>query len=506
LLAAALLLAVAAACDGAAPTTAEGPTTTPVPATTTEAGTTTTTTVPPSEGVGRILLVGDVMLGRGVAPIVAGDPDGVFEHVRHSIAQADVAAANLESPLTTRPHVSENPNALEADPAAASLLAAAGFDVVSVANNHAGDAGPESVTDTIEAADSAGILTVGGGWDATAAGAPVIVDVDGLTIAFLAFDATQQGLAATATSAGIARYQGTEAEERIADARASADVVIVSVHGGIEYLPESDPAMERIAADLSAWGADVVWGHGSHVAQPVSVLPGQRPVVVATSLGNFLFDQEREITETGAVLEVLVDRDGVIAYRTGTSRHPQQRAEPITWDLPPGDAALLDLEWWQLTREVPAQAPQASADLLDRFDGGDVTAASTGDVTGNDSEELVVSFRRPFQANPVNSAFPDRDWRDEEGRSAHLGAYVADDLSPVWVAGTLFRPIATLAACDGSVALAFDDLDDPTVVATGAWVWQSFGFTIPVELPGSGTPACGDVDHDGLADPVILHR
>ncbi len=76
----------------------------------------------------------------------------------------------------------------------------------------------------------------------------------------------------------------------------------------------------------------------------------------------------------------------------------------------------------------------------------------------------------------------------------------------VWVAGTLFRPVARLAVCDGSLALAFDSLDDPTIVATGGWVWQRFGFTVPAELPGAGTPGCIDVDGDGRLDPVILDR
>ena len=65
---------------------------------------------------------------------------------------------------------------------------------------------------------------------------------------------------------------------------------------------------------------------------------------------------------------------------------------------------------------------------------------------------------------------------------------------------------ATIEVCDGSVALAFDSLDDPTVVATGGWVWQGFGFTVPAELVGTGRPGCIDVDGDGRLDPVIVDR
>jgi hypothetical protein len=76
----------------------------------------------------------------------------------------------------------------------------------------------------------------------------------------------------------------------------------------------------------------------------------------------------------------------------------------------------------------------------------------------------------------------------------------------VWAAGTLQRPVAQVAVCDGSLALGFDALDDPAVVATGAWTWWSFGFAIAPELVGPGTPACADVDADGKLDPIIIDR
>src|SRR2546429_3638049 len=70
----------------------------------------------------RLLFGGDVMLGRGVAPVVARDPASVFAGIRFAVGSADVAVANLESPPTRRPHLpSFGPNALEAKPAAAGL-------------------------------------------------------------------------------------------------------------------------------------------------------------------------------------------------------------------------------------------------------------------------------------------------------------------------------------------------------------------------------------------------
>ena len=130
------------------------------------------------------------MLGRGVAPIADADPDGLFEEVRHVLSAADIAGGNLESPLTLRPHIATNPNDLTADPAYADLLANAGFDVMSVANNHSGDAGRGSVADTVDAVEAAGMAAVGGGDDLMEAFSPEIIDHSGVRVAFLAFDAT----------------------------------------------------------------------------------------------------------------------------------------------------------------------------------------------------------------------------------------------------------------------------------------------------------------------------
>jgi len=104
---------------------------------------------------------GDVMLGRSVGPVAAADPDGLFRDVRHILRSSDLAFANLESPLTTRPHQTANPNVLVADPATAPLLDAAGFDVLSIANNHAADAGQGGIRDTVAALEAVGIAPLG---------------------------------------------------------------------------------------------------------------------------------------------------------------------------------------------------------------------------------------------------------------------------------------------------------------------------------------------------------
>jgi poly-gamma-glutamate capsule biosynthesis protein CapA/YwtB (metallophosphatase superfamily) len=457
------------------------------------------------DGAVSVLLVGDIMLGRQVAPVVAADPHGLFEDVRSLIGGSDLAMGNLESPLTLRAHQSAGPYSLEADPAVGALLAAAGFDVMALANNHAGDAGPESVIDTIEAVRSAGMRAVGGGAGAAEAGRPVYLEARGLRVAVLAFDATGAGMTA-GPGPGIVTWDAGRAKKAVRSAAANADVVVVSLHGGVEYLPEADPRMTALGELLVGWGADVVWGHGAHVVQPVAIVPVSRgrSAVVATSLGNFLFDQRGPLTGQGAVLEVLADRSGVIAYRVGTTSHIDLRVRFVGWELPEGDAALVGGEWWSLVRAVGPLADRSTTPEV--FDWGTVVSASTGRVTGSEQLETVVSFRAVPGPNPVRDGFQDLRWVDADGRSAHLGIYRADDMTPVWVAGMVPAPIAEVVACDGSLALAYSPFDDPTVVATGAAVWRPIGLDAVDSLPGPGAPTCADVDGDGILEPVILER
>jgi hypothetical protein len=211
-----------------------------------------------------------------------------------------------------------------------------------------------------------------------------------------------------------------------------------------------------------------------------------------------------------ATSETLADEFGLYAYR--------ERGPDGHWLLPTGDAVLIDEAWWIPLRPliaVPAPrvtrsmlqrtrervAPAATRRMPDRL-----TDATLGDVTQDGQPDLVISFRRPFQRNYINITRPRQAWTDQHGLSAHLGLYRPGDLSEIWVAGTLVRPVADVAACDGALAVAYGALDEPRTVQTGAWRWVVFGF-LPVEpLPGPGTPICVDIDGDGRTEPAITER
>lgn len=450
-----------------------------------------------------VLLAGDLSLARAVGEVALHDPDSVFAGVRHIVRTADLAAVNLESPFTRAHPVAELP--LVADPRRAALVAASGFDLAGIANNHAGDAGPTTVVDSISALQAAGVVAVGGGPDATGAFAPAVFDVDGVSVGFLAFDATGYGPPARSDAPGVAAW-GAEAEAAVVSLRAQVDVLVVGVHGGAEYLGVADSTMRQIGDSLSDLNVDVVWGHGAHVVQPISTLdPDEdgRVTVVATSLGNFLFDQQLPGTDEGAMLQVLAGSDGVRAFRIGEVTIEAGRVGFERWSTPPGDAALIAGEWWSLMSD---RRPVASSAQEVDFDHGDLVASSQGDIDGDGTAELVVSFRRPFEDAALHGLLPDVQWQDASGRSAHIGVFDAQSIEPEWIASAVARPVADIAACDLAIAVRYSTLDDPAIVGLGGWAWNGFGWDEAADLDGGGTIGCADVDGDGLLDPVVGER
>ena len=459
------------------------------------------TSAVPDGATASVLLVGDVMLGRSVAPVLANDRDSVFEHVRPTIAGADLALANLESPLTTRPHL-VGANALEANPSGAALLATTGFDGMMIANNHAGDAGPETVADTSAALATEGIEVIGAGADVEAAATPVMFVRNSVRIAVLAFDLTHGGPVPGARP-GVATWDADVARRAIELARASADVVIVGLHGGVEYLVRPDPVLSDTVADLAAWGADVVWGNGAHVPYAVSVTDnGGRRSVVAPGLGNAVFDHRQQRTTSGTILEVLVGQRGALAWRTapvGT----YLRMSFDGWDAPEADAVAFDGEWWNAAQPVVLDVPAVPTSAVSLGAGSSLVVARIGDVDGDGRDDVLASYRRPFRSRLLQTAFPDTRFVDATGRAAHLGLYRLDG-SLRWGAGTMPQPVAALDICDDGVALGFSALDDPTVIAGAAWWWHDFGFATAPTLAGDVTPGCADVDGDGRSAPALV--
>ena len=151
------------------------------------------------------------------------------------------------------------------------MLEGGGVDLVSVANNHR--------EDCVESADPSQIID---GLLVVSEGKPVILEESGDTVAILAVDAVSKPLDMDALLSSVAELRG------------KSDVLIVSLHWGVEYAGEPTPLQREQAQQLANAGVDVLWGHHPHVVQPaewIEAEDGSHHMLSLYSLGNLLTDQ-----------------------------------------------------------------------------------------------------------------------------------------------------------------------------------------------------------------------
>lgn len=263
---------------------------------------------------------GDLMMNR---PLIRSDLDERSRRVYQLLQEADLTFVNLEVPLTDRGTPGDKLVTFRADPALGRDLQAIGTDVVTFANNHALDFGPEGFLQTLETLDHLGLPRVGAGQNLAEALAPAVLEAGGLKVAFIGLSTTlPSGSAARADRAGIApikvftRYvidsegldeqPGTapyvethaiasdveQACQAVRAAAVQADVVVVGIHWGVPHgwvAPFQDPLatyQRPLAYALIDAGATAIIGNHAHVLHGVEFYKG-RPILHC--LGNFIF-------------------------------------------------------------------------------------------------------------------------------------------------------------------------------------------------------------------------
>ena len=246
-----------------------------------------------------VAVVGDVHLVRD-------DPAGAFADVAGTFAEADVLIGNLEGTLSEAGEV--NPMnkgfALRSPPGMVDGLTAAGFDVVSFANNHAMDFGTPALVETVDLVRAEGIPVAGAGRNRAEAERVRTATADGLTVGVVSFeatDATWQNMQATAAHPGInvlkvSPYYGepylsedalSKVDRVVSTASAAVDVLVVMLHAGISIDHTVTPLQRAAAGRCVRAGADAVVGHHPHTVQAIDVVDGAPTFY---SLGNFVFD------------------------------------------------------------------------------------------------------------------------------------------------------------------------------------------------------------------------
>ncbi len=271
---------------------------------------------------GPVLAVsGDVNLGRRMhtvfeqrgarAPLAEGVP---------VLAAADLAYVNLECAVGVGgvqgvDKGESNPFYYRARPETLQMLTEAGVDVVGVANNHAGDYGPDLLVAERSLLAGVGISMVGAGPDADQACAPVYRRIGELTAAFFAVDTTMPHYGAGAgpgtcyVDIAHAGAMTRRLAEPIREARGHADLVFVGIHWGANRKSRPTGDARRAGRELIDIGADAVLGSSAHNLQGIEVHRG-RPILYDT--GNLLFDSiDFGETTRGGVFELDLAAGGV---------------------------------------------------------------------------------------------------------------------------------------------------------------------------------------------------
>jgi poly-gamma-glutamate synthesis protein (capsule biosynthesis protein) len=277
-------------------------------------------------GAASIVLLGDVMLGRGVAEVRrAGKPAEAFWGTTLPLLrQADGAFANLECALTTHARPWSRTRKVfhfRAAPDAAAILSAANIRWVSLANNHSMDFEEQGLLDTLAHLDRAAIAHAGAGADRDAAMAPSLVGLGGLRVGLIALTDNEPPFAATATRPGT-WYTPITTSAAVLDPigariaalrRAGAGLAIVSLHWGPNMVVEPPPHHRAFARALIERGADLVHGHSAHLVQGVELFRG-RPILYDTGdvLDDYAVDPVLR-NDHGMLFRLTADAAGPIA-------------------------------------------------------------------------------------------------------------------------------------------------------------------------------------------------
>jgi poly-gamma-glutamate capsule biosynthesis protein CapA/YwtB (metallophosphatase superfamily) len=272
-------------------------------------------------------VAGDVIPHEAVRAAATAEGEGVegwtalFSDVTDVFQGVDFGFVNMETPVAPNHSRGSKPFLFDAPVALPQALKASGIKIVSFANNHVMDQGWEGFAETREHLAQTGLLFAGTADTAAESFQPVFTEVNGIKVGWLGMTRWLNGnrnpdspdqphvnfFPYPGESGGAPGASESDVLRAIQSARGQCDLLVVSVHWGIEYSPGPRPEDIEVAHKMLDAGASVVVGHHPHVLQPVETYrtPDGRNTVIFYSLGNFLSNQSRSYVDG-----LMPDKDG----------------------------------------------------------------------------------------------------------------------------------------------------------------------------------------------------
>lgn len=262
------------------------------------------TPIPSVAGEIIINAVGDIMLAGSWTHILKQKGyDFYFDHIRKELSDGDINLANLESPIAgSGEKFAEKKYSFKAEPAVAAALKGAGFNLVTVANNHSMDFGYLALKETFTHLGRAGITWSGGGANLQQARKPVVYWLHNRRIIFLSYSLILPlEFFAEKNKPGTAPgWEHFFVPDITVSRQHDSDIVIVSFHWGQEgsgMVQKRERAAAHAAIDA---GADIIIGHHPHVLQGVE---RYKNGIIFYSLGNCAFASRSRTAEFGALVK-----------------------------------------------------------------------------------------------------------------------------------------------------------------------------------------------------------
>lgn len=345
---------------GAESATTLRPTTTAPRATSTTTIAPTTTTTEPRGPLGSgepvtFAFGGDSHFESHLRYQLDTNPTGMLAPMMPLFEGADLSMLNLETAITERGTPAAKEFTFRAPATAFDALRAGGIDVVTMANNHGLDFGPEGLQDALAASAASGFPVIGIGQDAAEAYRPHTTIINGQRIAIIgATQVLDDHLIAawtdTDTQPGMASAK--EVDRLLAEVRAArevADTVIVYLHWGLERETCPTDVQKGLAPQLLEAGADIVVGGHAHRVQSAGRMGDG---FIAYGLGNFIWQREDGVSGESGVLHVTATGRQIDSYEWRPARITNGIPTPLE-----GDAKIQAVAAWDALRACTDLVP-----------------------------------------------------------------------------------------------------------------------------------------------------